>query len=183
MEIYVANATLQHRQLSYRRKEDMRPEAQPRVLEIPAAGQAKFPGDYDNEGVRFLIKQIERSGGVPYDDLDAITRPHTLVYRVEKVVESDTISEAVEQDTEARTEIAATQMENAGFAAFNAAQNMLKTNGVDPQSLRETSLEITEVTDVTTVEDGVSMEVTASTKPGTPTQVTRTEPRRRRRRS
>jgi hypothetical protein len=182
MEIYVANATLQHRQLSYRRREDMRPDAQPRTLEIPAAGQAKFPGEYDNEGVKWIITQLERSGGVPHDDLEAIKRPHTLVYRVQKVIESDTISEAVEADIDARTDIAADQMEKAGAAAFNAAQSVLRTNGKDPESLKEASLTIEEVTDVTTVEGGVNMEITASTKPGTPTKIARTERRPPRRR-
>jgi hypothetical protein len=182
MEIFVSNATLQHRQLSYRRRQDMRPDAQPRVLEIPAAGQAKFPDDYDSEGVKWLIQQIERSGGVPHDDLDAIKRPHTLVYRVERAMDSDTIGEAVEKDIDARTDVAATQMETAGFAAFAVAQQTLRTNGRNPDSLQETTLTIEEVTDVTTVEDGVSMEVTASTKPGTPTKVMRTPRRRRSRR-
>ena len=67
MNIFVANATLQNRQLSYRRREDMRPDSQPRVLEIPPAGQAQFPGDYDREGVQFIITQLERAGGIPYD--------------------------------------------------------------------------------------------------------------------
>ena len=182
MEIFVANATLQHRQLSYRRREDMRPEAQPRVLEIPAGGQAKFPGDYDNEGVAWLIQQIHRSGGVPHDDLEAIKRPHTLVYRVQRVVEADTVNEAFNADIEARTDIAATEMEKAGLASFATAQGVLRQNGRDPDALRETTLTIEETTDVTTVEGGVSAEYTASTKPGTPTRVTRTEraPRRRR---
>lgn len=173
MEIYVANATLQNRQLSYRRREDMRPEAQPRVLEIPAAGQAQFPGDYDNEGVKWIIQQIERSGGVPHNDLEAIKRPHTLVYRVQTVVESDTISEAVEQDMNARTDVAAEQMENAGLAAYTIAERA--------GPVRETTLEITEVTDVKTVDGGVNMEITVSNKPGAAGKLTRSEPRRRKR--
>jgi hypothetical protein len=181
MEIFVANATLQHRDFSYRRREDMRPEAAPRTLEIPAAGQVKFPGEYDLEGVKWIITQLERSGGIPHDDLEAIKRPHTLVYRVQKVIESDTISEAVEADIDARTDLAATQMENAGLAAFASAQTTLRSHGKDPDSLKETTLTIEETTDVTTVEGGVNAEYTASTKPGTPTKVTRTDrPRRRR---
>lgn len=182
VEIYVANATMQHRQLSYRRREDMRPEAQPRVLEIPAAGQAVFPGEYDNEGVKWLITQLERSGGVPGDDLEAIKRPHTLVYSIKDVIDRDTIEEAFNNDMEARTDVAATQMENAGLAAFGAAQIALRNNGKDPESLKETTLSIEEVTDVRTVEGGVNAEYTASTKNGTPTKVTRTQKPRRARR-
>jgi hypothetical protein len=159
----------------------MHPDAQPRILEIPAGGEVRFPGDYDSEGTKWIIQQLERSGGIPFNDLNAIKRPHTLIYRVHDIIESDTISEALELDMNARTDIAAEQMESAGFAAFNAAQTALRMSGRDPETLKETTLTIEEVTDGATVENGVNMEVTASTKPGTPTKLTRTEPRRRRR--
>ena len=180
MEIYVANATLQHREFYYRRPEDIRPGATYRVLEIPAGLQVQFPGDYDRAAVQVLISQLERSGAVPHDDLGAIQRPHTLVYRVQSVIEGDTIDEAFNSDIDARTTVAADQMEKTGLQAFSATQTLLKQNGMSPASLKETTLEITETTDVSQVTGGVDMEVTVTEKPGRAGKLTRTpKPRRR----
>lgn len=167
-EIVVANATMQHCHLSYRRREDMRPDAQPKTLEIPMGGQAKFPGYFDSEGVKFIIVQLERRGAVPSNDLNAITRPQALIYSVQDVIEKETIEQGIELDLQAREDVAAQQMEKSGVQAFTAAQQALRASGagVIAEKLRESTMAITEVTDSETVTGGADMEVTVSSKPG-----------------
>ena len=153
MHIFIANGTLQHREFHYR----VAGKDTPRIENIPAGSQVQLPGDFEGAVLQGLITQLEQAGAIPQNELNAITRPHALLYRVAKRIESDAIDEAREKDTEARSEVAAQQMENAGIAAFNIAQKA--------GPVQETVVTITEVTDVKPVAGGVDHEVIVSQKP------------------
>ena len=176
MQIFIANGTLQHRELHYR----VPNVPTPRVRTIPAGSQDVLPDDLSGEALKNVILQLERLGAVPFDDLAAITKPNALLYRIQKQIESETIDEARALDTEARTEVAAEQMEASGLKAFSAAQVELRRAGVNPETLTESTITLTEVTDIQTVKDSVSAEFTVSQKPGVAGRKTTTDKRRSR---
>ncbi len=161
--LFVANGTHQHQQFMYRvlgvnySKDEYRP---PRRLEIPAGRQQKFPEDFTEDQLEDVIKQLEQYGAVPVSDLHVL-HPRALVYKVDrKPIEADEIDEARSQDEEARQEVSAQQLENAGLAQFASVAS--RDNG----HLQSTSLEVTQLNDVDdkAAKNGVDVEVNVSPK-------------------
>ena len=168
--VYVANCTLQHREFPYRVVE----AAAYRTLRIPAGSQAKFPEDFTDQQLQKLEEQLVRAGGVPVNDLDALTSAYGLLYKVDrKPITSDQISVALEKDIDKRQEIADTKTEAAGLALLETAEGRGTPNH-RPGTVRETSAEIVQLNDNDREEPtkgGVDAKVTVSRKTGQ--QITR----------
>src|SRR5579863_3933696 len=115
-QVYVANGTLQHRDFQYRF-----PGYSLRMVRINAGTQELLPEDFDELKLPEIIQQLENAGAIPATAVNYIAHPKSLLYRVAKTpIKSETIEEAMAKDEEARGELAAEKMEQAGFAAFAA---------------------------------------------------------------
>ncbi len=151
MQIFIANPTLQHRQLHVRVKE------QTRIVSIPAYGQVYFPDDLEEPVLGQVLKQLRSAGGVPSDDPKSIVKRFSLLYTVsQKPIAEKQIVAATEQDQEVRQELASVEIERSGVAAFDGAQKV---------GAREVTLEVTQVQDDNReVRGGVDVTVTVGTK-------------------
>jgi hypothetical protein len=165
MQIFVGNPTQQHRELHYR----LPAHKTARIVKIAAGGQEKLPDDLAGADLQAVISQLENLGAVPSSDIGAIVLPKGLVYNVSATpITADSLEEGLERDEMARQEVAGTKMEEAGLAAFKAAQ----TQGA---TVVETSVEVVEVTDRGPVKHGVNSEVVVSAKPSRRAGKKRTE--------
>jgi hypothetical protein len=161
MQIFVANPTLQNREFHYR----MPGQKTTRVVKITAGGQEKLPDNLAGTELQYVIGQLERLGAVPASDIRAIVLPKAFIYDVRSnPIEVERIEEGLERDEDARQEVAAEKMEEAGLEAFKAAETMLASNGGRGRVI-ETSVEIVETTDRGKVKDGVNVEFVVSAKP------------------
>jgi hypothetical protein len=157
MNVYVGNPTQQNRELHYRLKD----QPTVRVVFIPAGGQELLPDDLSGVNLPYVISQLQRLGAMESNDLNIIL-PKALVYKVEsKPIEADVLQEGLAQDEEARQNVSAQMMEQAGLAAFQNA------NAVKPGGVVETSVEVFESSDHGQVKgkDRVNMEIAVSSKP------------------
>lgn len=152
--LHIANATHQNQQFHYRIPEKVRTLA----IDIPAGRQVRIPFDLNEEEVAAVVAQLERFGAVPKSDVRAILRPRALLYSVDrKPIEADKLDEARERDEVARQEIAAEQTQNAGLALLHTA-----TKQGNPNSVKATSLEVKQMTDLGEVKEGVNVEINVS---------------------
>jgi hypothetical protein len=170
MQVNVANPTLLTREFHYRMPQDgpgrQRFSSNVRVLKIPAGGQVKMSEDLDGTDLKSIIEQLQAAGAVPQSEVQSITLPKSLIFDVSKTpIKVDNIEEGLERDEEARQEVAAQKMEEAGLGAFKTTQDTMNSTGARGK-LTETSVEIVEVTDRGPVKDGVNVEFVNSTKRG-----------------
>jgi hypothetical protein len=166
-QVFVGNPTLQHRELHYR----LPNHKTARVVKIAAGGQEKLPDDLAGTELAAVVAQLEQLGAVPASDIRAIILPKALVYSVTpNPIPATKLEEGLERDERARQEVSGEKMEEAGLAAFTAAQS--QTGGA---KVLETSVEVVEVTDRGSVKGGVNAEVIVSSKPGRRAGKKRTE--------
>ena len=155
-QIFIANPTLQHRDLHVRVGKNAT-----RIVRIRALGQEMFPDKLEGEQLAAVIAQIERAGAVPDNDPEAIRNRFSLLYRVSessnKPIPADSINAGAEQDEEVRQQIAGDMLEKSGAAAFTTAQKV---------GAREISMEIVETNDTSQVRGGVDTEIIVSPKRG-----------------
>jgi hypothetical protein len=138
MQVYLANPTLATRIFLYRVVEG----TAIRQTTVAPRRQVKLPEDFDGDGLRYLIEQIERAGGVNESDLKALEKPHALVYKVApKPISSDRIDEAVERELRATQELSAQQTEAAGLVTLATLERPA------PGTVRAASLEVTQMND------------------------------------
>lgn len=151
--IFIANPTLQHRELHVRvNKEHLR------ILRIRAGGQEKFPDELEGTELAKVLRQLDRAGAVPETDPKAIKNRFSLLYKVTetpKPITTPRIDAAAEQDKDVRQDLAGDALEQAGVAAFNSARAVGGS---------EVSFELTQVTDEASVKGGVDTEITVSGK-------------------
>jgi|SRR6185503_1423949 len=156
MNVFVANGTYQHMDFNYRLPE--MPSF--RRLEIKAGRQEKFPEDLNDLEVESLIKQLERFGAVQVSDVKSITIPRSLVYSVDRKISSDKINEAREKDVDARQEVAAEMLTNAGLAQFPQDEQLAAVT-------KSTSLEVVQLDNQgKDAKNGVDAEVVVSKTAG-----------------
>ncbi len=157
MQIFVANGTHQHIAFNYRLPE----MTSFRCLEIKAGRQAKFPEMLNDSEVSMLVAQLERYGAVSVPDVKHITIPRTLIYSVDRKIASEKIDEARRKDEEARQEIAAQKLEEAGMAQF-------PTDDYMAGATKSTSLEVNQLGDQgqENVKGGVDAEITVTKTAG-----------------
>lgn len=151
MQVFIGNPTLQHREVHYRL-----PQAKTtRVVRIAAGGQEKLAEDLNGNNLQKVIDQLERLGAVRSKSAHTIIRPKGLVYDVSpNPINVDELQEGLERDENARQEVSADKMHEAGLAAFqNAGKGAI-----------ETSVEIVETNDRGIVKNSVDMEVVVSRK-------------------
>jgi hypothetical protein len=151
-QIFIANPTLQHRQLHVRMT-----EKQTRIVQIPAYGQTHFPDDLEEPMLGKVLKQVQAAGGVPSNDPKAITKRFSLIYTVSpKPIAEEKIVAATKADQAVRQELASVEIERSGAAAFDGAKKV---------GAREVTLEVTQVQDDNVeVKGGVDVSVTVGTK-------------------
>lgn len=150
-KIYIANGTPQNHQFHYRV-----PERQnPRIVDIPAGRQVSIDGD-NEETTAMIIEQLERYGAVPKSSIRLIRSPRTLIYSIDrKAIDSNKIDEARERDEVARQEVAAQKTQDAGLSLLPIASN----KGGNPDAIKATSLEVTQVSDMGETKNGVNVEI------------------------
>jgi len=160
MRVYVANPTLQNRNLHYR----LPGVPTVRILDIPAGSQAVMQDDLAGGALQSVIDQLEALGAVPKDDIRAIVFPKALLYSVTpNPIKADAIEEALSREEEARQNVAAVKMEESGLQAFERVQEAARAAGRG--KVVETSMEIREVTDRGPVKGSVNAEFVVSEKP------------------
>lgn len=153
--IFIANPTLQHRELHIRLRH------QTRIVRIRAQGQEKFPDELDGALLANVQRQLEMAGAVPASDPKAIRSRYSLLYTIAETpspkaaIPTKQIDRAQEQDQDVRQELAGEQLEKAGAAAFNESA---KVGG------NEVSFEITQVDDRGNVRGGVDTEIIVGRK-------------------
>ncbi|HUW79730.1 MAG TPA: hypothetical protein VMV54_02400 [Acidocella sp.] len=159
MQVFIANGTMHNKVFMYRVVEGQ----QIRQITIPSKRQVKFPEDFSGPGLEYLIKQLERAGGVPQNDLNSITSAYAMVYSVSKdPIVSDKIDQSVNLDKTVRQAIAGDMTEAAGLVSFATLA------GPNPDALKATGLEVVQLGDQgdDTVRDGVSFEANVSREAG-----------------
>jgi hypothetical protein len=164
MQVYVANGTLQPRQINYRVIEGR----DFRTLHISEGQQSKFPEDFSPEQIEALIPQIEQAGGVQVEDIPHIL-PFGIVYSVgKKPIPSDALDAARVQDEEARQKVADKKLEQEGLTAFHGAREKIRKQGGNPDKLIATTTQIEQLRDTDREEvlpkGGVDSKVTVSRK-------------------
>lgn len=156
MQVNIANPTLQHRKFQYR----LPHIDQARTVEIQAGGQAKLAEDLSGSDLESVIAQLQRMGAVPQSEVGSIILPKALIFDVSTTpIKIDRIEEGLERDEDARQDVSAAKMEEAGLGAFAIAENLVKGKS----KLVETSVEIIETTDRGQVKGGVNTEYVVST--------------------
>lgn len=165
--VFLANPSLAHKHFLYRVVEGVAL----RSVIIPPKRQERIPGDFEGPGLRYLIEQIETAGGVPENDLKAIERPHSMVYKVSpsaaKPIAADTLDAAVVFEQRAMQELSGDKSEEAGLVAF---ATLARPN---PDALRSSSLEVTQMADTPggndeAVKGGVDFEARVDKKASKP---------------
>jgi hypothetical protein len=154
--LLVANGTHQNIDFHYRVPEHTKIFS----TVIPAGRQVELPVDLNTVQAQKVVEQLERYGARPASDIDSIDSPRGLIYTVGKVIKSDQIDAAREQDVDIRQKIADEQVENAGVATP-------ALNGETGAHLKESTLEVRELEPTTTeraVRGGVDTKVTVSTR-------------------
>lgn len=159
MQIFVANGTMHNKDFFYRPLGS----AQIRKISIPSKRQVKFSEDFSGPELEYIVKQLERAGGVPRDDLNSIESAYSLVYSVSKdPIKTTVIDETVEKDKKARQNIAAEMSEAAGLASFATLASP------NPEAVKATGLEVVQLADQgdDAVKDGVNFEAQVSREAG-----------------
>ena len=154
-QIFIANPTLQHRELHIRIN-----KTQVRIVRIRASGQEMFPDDLEGDSLTRVLKQLDAAGGVPASDPKAIRGRFSLLYSVSdsrKPIAAKAIDAGMKQDEAVRQELSSEILEKSTIEAFNLGA---RVGG------REVTMEVTEVNDQGPVQNGVDFEITASAKRG-----------------
>lgn len=157
-QIFIANPTLQNRQLQVRVSAD-----HVRIVSIGARSQELFPDDLEGEPLKKVIAQIERAGGVPSSDVKTIRHRFSLLYTVtdrKTPIASEDINKGAKRDQDVRQELAGDALDKGTVAAF--ATNVPGRPSVESLGGQELSVDITEVSDNGPVEKGANFEVVAT---------------------
>lgn len=133
-QILVANPTHQHYDFQYR----IPGHAKIFSADVKAGRQVRLPVDMDETQLAAVVRQLERYGAVPKNDVESLISPRALVYSIDRPIPSDTIDEAREKDEAIRQGIADEQVEAAGVATP-------AVNGEVGAHLKQASLEVREL--------------------------------------
>lgn len=174
--IFVANGTLQHHRFIYR----LGRLTQEVIVEIKAGAEVQLPGgdaEFDEGQLADVLKQLHRRGAVPSEDLRAMTRPRTLIYKVSKrpdqPISANVIDAARERDELVRQEDAGDKVEQLGVALLGVMEETIRQAkasgeaGASPEKLKETTLTIRQLEDAPDQheqKDGADAQYTISKK-------------------
>lgn len=163
-QVYVANPTRQHREFHYRVLE----VADARFLSIRAGAQEVIPGDFEGQGLEYVLRQLRTIGGVEVRDLSAMGTGQAVLFKVDrKPMSSDQINSGVEKNQKVRQDLSDEEAERAALASFQGQQNTLGAAGVDPEKVVTTSVDVVEVRDHDqAVHNSVDYETVVSKKSG-----------------
>jgi hypothetical protein len=132
-KLYVANGNNSHAVLQYRCPKTN----QLRSLRIGAGRQEEISGKYTTDEIHQIVRQLEQyhTEVARVEDLRSSTNPRGMIFCLDKQFTSDVIAEGIEKSKEIAQEIASSEAENAGLAAFSAAKSVVG-------DVRETTLEV-----------------------------------------
>lgn len=162
--VYITNPTRMDFELQYRIPE----MGQARRAMIFAGTQQRLPDNFSPSGLDMVIEQIERYGGVPHSDINAIVYPTSMVYRVEKPIDADTGTAAHIKDEDVRIERSVEMTEKTGEVLYGHMQSAGAQAGIDPKNLHKTSMEIEETSDSPGGVDGISTKIVVDRSARTP---------------
>lgn len=164
-EVFVGNPTYQHRRFQFRVPRVGGPEG---LLEIPQGEQRKIPREFSDDGLKDIVDQLQRAGGVEANKPGDLTKPGSLIYTVSpKPIKADQIDEAREKDIDARQDLSGDMVQGLGLGLLEIQERTLKSQGADPRKLQETGLTIRQLTDQrdpVPEENGVDAEFVSSRK-------------------
>ena len=132
-----------------------------RQVELRPGAQDRLPDDFDENSLRYVLKQLREVGAVEATDPKSLTTAFGLIYSVgDKPIKSAQIDAARERDTEVRQEVAGDKVTDAGLA-LNAVAEQSAQGKVD-----STTLEVVQMTDrdegATPVKGGVDAQIKVS---------------------
>lgn len=138
-ELFIANATRQFLDFTYRLPES----SGPRVQRIRPGGQIRISGDLSQKGVDAVVDQHRKYGLVRVSEIDRTKDFSGICYDVDRPVQVEKLRRAMAKKTEVLVERGREIRKMAAIANNNALEASLEESG-RPEGLRELSMEIVE---------------------------------------
>lgn len=139
MKLFIANATRQNYDFVYRVPEVVGLRSQ----FIPMGGQIEVSGDLNQPQIDDIIKQYEKYGLVPIDEVGRVRRFSGLCYSVGKQIRPDAIERLMRHNNQALVERGRKIREETAVAQNNALENMIEESG-RPETLSRFEMSVVE---------------------------------------